>query len=87
MLGLVYIFYEISDWRNSFFWWVYDIYVKPDHKEYVKENFKEIMLRIAKINYSLSGCGIRCIVNNNSEYLLVDSILEKSNYIIYEKEL
>jgi len=85
--GFAYIFYEISDWRNSYFWWLYDIYAKPNYKELVINHFEEIVFKIVKLNYELSGCGVRAITNENSENFYEKTILEKSNYIIYEKEL
>ena len=87
MYGFAYVFYEISDWRNSFFWWLYDIYVKDEYKNLIKNNFEDIVFKIVKLNYDLSGCGVRAILNKDSEYLVEKTILEKSNYIIYEKEL
>lgn len=87
MYGFAYVFYEISDWRNSYFWWLYDIYVKAEYKDLIKNNIEDIVFKIVKLNYVLSGCGIRTISNENSEHLFEKTILEKSNYIIYEKEL
>lgn len=87
MYGFAYVFYEISDWRNSYFWWLYDIYVKPAYRELLIKHIDDIIFKIVKLNYDLTGCGVRAIVNEDSEHLLEKTILEKSNYIIYEKDL
>ena len=31
-VGQLLITYEWSDWRNSFFWWIQSVYVKPDFR-------------------------------------------------------
>ena len=31
-VGQLMITYEWSDWRNSFFWWIQSVYVKPDYR-------------------------------------------------------
>ena len=31
-VGQLLITYEWSDWRNSFFWWIQSVYVKPDYR-------------------------------------------------------
>jgi hypothetical protein len=81
------VFYEISDWRDSHFWWLYDIYVKGEYKYLIKNHIEDIVYKIVKLNYDLLGCGVRAILNESSEILFEKTILEKSNYIIYEKEL
>ena len=31
-VGQLFITYEWSDWRNSFFWWIQSVYVQPDYR-------------------------------------------------------
>ncbi len=77
----------MSDWRNSYFWWLYDIYVKPEYIDFYKTYIKDIIYKVIKLNHDLSGCGVRAITNENSEKLFEKTILRKSDYVIYEKEL
>lgn len=53
----------------------------------VKENMKEIISILVKINYDQGSCGLRFMVKPYSEDLLKDTVLLKSHYVIYEKEI
>lgn len=39
------------------------------------------------MNHELAGCGVRAILTPEAEDLFKKTILEKSNYVIYEMEL
>jgi GNAT superfamily N-acetyltransferase len=85
--GLFFIFYEFSDWRNSIFWWVNDFIINEQYSEFFKINMKSIIYSLTKLNYEMKSCGLRFIVNLETENILENSILLKSHYKIYEKTI
>lgn len=87
LVGLFYIFFEFSDWRNSLFWWVGDFVVNTKCQDFVLINMDSIIYTLVKINYDLKRCGLRFIVTPESQNLLKSTVLLKSHYIIYEKTL
>ena len=85
--GMFFIFYEFSDWRNSIFWWVYDFLIDEEYSEFFNLNKKSVIFSLVKLNHDLNSCGLRFIVPNNKENILVDTVLLKSHYIIFEKKI
>lgn len=85
--GVFFIFYEFSDWRNSIFWWVNDFIIAEQYSEFFKSNMKSVIYSLTKLNYELGSCGLRFIVNPESEKILENSVLLKSHYVIYEKTI
>jgi len=84
---LFYIFYEYSDWRNSIFWWVYDFIVNIEYSQYCDENVEKFIFTLVKLNYDESSCGIRFLTNSENQSFLEKTVLNKSHYIIYEKNI
>jgi hypothetical protein len=84
---LFYIFYEYSDWRNSIFWWVYDLLVNIEYSEYCDANMEKFIFSLVKLNYDELSCGIRFITNSENQSFLENTVLNKSHYIIYEKNI
>jgi ribosomal protein S18 acetylase RimI-like enzyme len=93
ILGLIYIFYEFSDWRNSIFWWVYDFIVNEEYIDYCKENFSNIIKTLTYHNIQENSCGLRFLVHPEKEFLFQNKsnkeecVLHKGHYYIYEKQI
>lgn len=82
-----YIFYEYSDWRNSIFWWVNDFIINPSYFGYVDSNMQKIIYSLVKMNYQSGSCGLRFLAKSDNGSYLENTVLNKSHYIIYEKNI
>lgn len=88
VICLFFVFLEFSDWRNSLFWWVQDIWFNEDYRIVVDDNLKHFINTLVRLNYFMKSCGIRFITKSkHEETILKNTILGKSHYLIYEKEI
>ena len=87
LIALFYIFNEYSDWRKSIFWWVYSIKVNLHYMDYFSEIKEIVMKKVINLALNSSKCGIRFIMNEISQSFWKDCCLEKSHYLILEKNL
>lgn len=77
--GILYIFYEPSDWRSNLIWWVYDFF-------YCDEiNSKELINTFIAYNENEKGCGVRFLVDKKEEELFNNTRALKSHYLIFSK--
>lgn len=71
IVGVLYIFYEPSDWRNNVIWWVYHIYFIDDYKEsncLLKLTYEKIINSLVIFNRQENGCVIRfCLSSYDSD--------------------
>ena len=80
---------EWSDWRNSWFWWIQSVYIRPEARgqhvytqlyDFVKEN----AVREANV------CGFRLYVetDNQHEQRVYEKVgMHSSRYLMYEEKL
>jgi GNAT superfamily N-acetyltransferase len=87
LVGIFYIFYEYSDWRNSVFWWVNDVVAVKGKTDLIKENLKSLVLSLVKLNYEEKSCGLRFIVPVDLGNTFENIFLHKSHYEILERSL
>ena len=89
IVGGLMVTYEWSDWRNSWFWWIQSVYIRPTARgqriysqlyDFVKERADNVG----------EVCGIRLYVENENSH--AQRVYEKvgmhaSQYLMYEEKL
>ncbi|MEO6050781.1 MAG: GNAT family N-acetyltransferase [Pyrinomonadaceae bacterium] len=88
IVGGLMVTFEWSDWRNSWFWWIQSVYIRPEIRgqkmyrrlyEFVKEKAAE----------SGDVCGFRLYVesdNTNAQQVYNAVGMHASHYLMYEEE-
>lgn len=93
VICLIYIFFELSDWRNSIMWWAYQIKINSKFVDEFDKRIIEIINRIVlKCNESDSSV-MRFILSKENVVLLEaknngnELLVSKSHYDILVKNL
>ena len=88
IVGGLMVTYEWSDWRNSWFWWIQSVYIRPEARgqriysklyEFVKERAAE----------HGNVCGFRLYVeteNTHAQRVYEKVGMESSHYAMYEEQ-
>jgi len=88
-IGQLLITKEWSDWRNKYFWWIQSVYVQP---EFRKQNiYRKLYQKVVDSAIeSKNVCGIRLYVDRQNvvaRKVYHKMGMEKSNYLLFEKDL
>ena len=85
-VGQLLITYEWSDWRNSFFWWIQSVYVKPDYRR--QGVYKSLHFYAAEVARQQGDvCGLRLYVdkgNTIAQGVYAGLRMRPTNYDMYE---
>jgi hypothetical protein len=83
------IFYEFSDWRDSFFWWVYEWIGNKEYFEFIQNNINAIILSLININKTEEklAAGLRFLISPQKIDIFEKSILQKAHFIVLEKKI
>jgi len=88
IVGGLMVTYEWSDWRNSWFWWIQSVYIRPEARgqriysrlyDFVKERAAE----------HGNVCGFRLYVetdNTHAQRVYEKVGMESSHYAMYEEQ-
>jgi ribosomal protein S18 acetylase RimI-like enzyme len=86
IVGSLMVTYEWSDWRNSNFWWVQSVYVRPENRRQgiYSALYSEVKSRA---NTTAGVCGYRLYVEKDNivaqqTYQKLD--MHESHYLMYE---
>jgi hypothetical protein len=80
---MFYVFYEISDWRNFTFWWIYEILVADDFE--CTRGVVPAINSLIRYSKEMKTCGLRVLLKEFSKDLLKDTQIENSHYFIFDK--
>jgi GNAT superfamily N-acetyltransferase len=86
IVGSLMVTYEWSDWRNSDFWWVQSVYVKPENRR--QGIYSALYTQVKSLAKSTAGvCGYRLYVEKENmvaqqTYQKLD--MRESHYLMYE---
>lgn len=64
VVGQLALTFEWSDWRNSTFWWLQNVYVAPEHRR--RGVFKALYARMIELAGQQGVCGVRLYVEHNN---------------------
>jgi GNAT superfamily N-acetyltransferase len=89
IVGGLLVTYEWSDWRNSGFWWIQSVFIRPEARG--KQLYSQ-MYGFVKAKAEVAGnvCGFRLYVENDNGH--ARAVYEKlgmhaSHYLMYEEEV
>lgn len=96
VIGMIYVSYEPSDWRNNLIWWIYEGIINSKYfddssfssnctKDII--SFNKIINSIIKLNNNNGGNCTRFILPNYNEDNYKNSRALKSHYLVFEKEV
>lgn len=88
VVGGLLVTYEWSDWRNSWFWWIQSVFIKP---EYRGRSIYSRMYGFVKDLADQRGnvCGFRLYVEHDNEHAqrVYEKLgMKRSHYLAYEEE-
>lgn len=64
-IGCLLLQREWSDWRNAWVWWVYSVYVVPEHRR--RGIISGMLARAEELARAEDGAGLRLYVEANNE--------------------
>jgi len=86
VVGSLLVVNEWSDWRNSTFWWIQSVYVRPDWRR--KGVYRKLHDWVYEAARSRPGvCGIRLYVdrdNHAAQATYTNLGMSKSHYDLFE---
>ena len=83
VICLIYIFYELSDWRNSIMWWAYQIKINIEFYEEFNYKIIEILNMIVLKCYDSNSSVMRFILTKENVELL--ELMNKDNELLVTK--
>lgn len=89
IVGQSMVTYEWSDWRNSFFYWIQSVYVRPEYRN--QGIFRSLFNFIKEVATNNSNiCGLRLYVDKNNQNAI--SVYKNlgmlhSHYLMFEMEI
>lgn len=88
IVGSLMVTFEWSDWRNSTFWWIQSVYVRPQNRRQgiYSGLYKEVQ-RLAETTQGV--CGYRLYVekeNRNAQATYESLGMRESHYLMYESQ-
>ncbi|MFC1693909.1 GNAT family N-acetyltransferase [Candidatus Latescibacterota bacterium] len=63
--GCMHVLKEWSDWRNTYIWWLHDIYVAPPHRGHGV--FTQLFKHVESLARSAGTAGLRLYVETSNE--------------------
>lgn len=89
IVGGLLVTFEWSDWRNSWFWWIQSVYVKPEARG---RGLYRRMYDLVKDLADERGhvCGFRLYVEGDNEHArrVYDAVgMQASHYVMYEEDV
>ena len=89
IIGGLMVTYEWSDWRNSWFWWIQSVYIRPELRgQKVYSKLYDFVK--AKADEAGNICGFRLYVENDNynAQKVYDAVgMHTSHYLMYEEEV
>lgn len=88
--ALLYGYFEVTDWRNNVFWWIYSVYfnLKSESESFdLKARFRQIVNSICKLNSDKNGCGVRFMIKDIDDSFFENTRALKSHYTVLEKHV
>ncbi len=86
VVGSLMVTFEWSDWRNSFYWWIQSVYVKPEVRR--EGIFKQMYLYLKEmVQNDPSLCGIRLYAektNRIAHHTYKNLGMESDHYLLFE---
>lgn len=91
ILAVLYGHFEVTDWRNNVFWWIYANYFNSNSEcelsdSSMKTYFRRIVNSVCKLNSDRKGCGVRFMIKGLSESYFENTRALKSHYTVLEKQ-
>ena len=85
-VGQLLITYEWSDWRNSFFWWIQSVYVKPDYRRQgVYQSLHFYATEVARQQGNVGGLRLYVDKDNTiAQGVYAGLRMSPTNYDMYE---
>jgi len=85
-VGQLLITYEWSDWRNSFFWWIQSVYVKPDYRRQgVYQSLHFYVAEVARQQGNVGGLRLYVDKDNTiAQGVYAGLRMRPTNYDMYE---
>lgn len=87
ILGGLMVTTEWSDWRNSWFWWIQSVYIRPEGRgQGIYSNLYEFVKQKASDNGGV--CGFRLYVekeNEKAQAVYEKLGMQKTYYLMYEE--
>ena len=85
-VGQLLITYEWSDWRNSFFWWIQSVYVKPDYRRQgVYQSLHFYAAEVARQQGNVGGLRLYVDKDNTiAQGVYAGLRMRPTNYYMYE---
>ncbi|MEP6786843.1 MAG: GNAT family N-acetyltransferase [Acidobacteriota bacterium] len=89
IIGGLMVTYEWSDWRNSWFWWIQSVYIRPEARG---QKIYSQLYDFVKAKAADAGnvCGFRLYVENDNYHAqkVYDKVgMEASHYLMYEENV
>lgn len=89
LAGCLLVTREWSDWRNSWFWWIQSVYVRPEYRgRGLYSNMYQFVKTLAAAEADV--CGFRLYVereNRRARFVYEKLGMQESNYVMYEEEI
>lgn len=86
VVGSLMVTFEWSDWRNSYFWWIQSVYIKPEARR--KGIFKQMYLYLKTIVQNDSSlCGLRLYAektNRIAHHTYRNLDMDSDHYAMFE---
>jgi GNAT superfamily N-acetyltransferase len=86
VVGSLMVTFEWSDWRNSYFWWIQSVYVKPEIRR--KGVFKQMYLYLhERVKKESSLCGLRLYAektNRIAQHTYKSLGMNADHYVMFE---
>ena len=88
IVGGLLVTFEWSDWRNSWFWWIQSVYIRPAHRG---RSIYSSLYDFVKTRAGLQGnvCGFRLYVekeNTHAQKVYAKLGMAETYYLMFEEE-
>ena len=89
VVGSLMIWFEWSDWRQAWFWWISSVYVLPEARQ--KQIYRKLYEFVKEKAFERSDvCGFRLYVhkdNKRAQKVYKQVGMKAAGYLIYEEEI
>ena len=89
VIGGLMITFEFSDWRNSYFWWIQSVFLRPEARgRHVYSALYDFVKARAKANGNVYGIRLYVETENLHAQRVYEKVgMEQSNYLMYHEML
>jgi|TARA_B100000315_G_scaffold148990_1_gene137797 GNAT superfamily N-acetyltransferase len=87
VVGQIRVTHEWSDWNNSYYWWIQNVYVEPESRR--NGVYTALHGHVRDLARSAGACGLLLYVDreNTSAQEVYNRLgMESSHYLIFEQE-